>query len=214
MKKSNNLSAKYQKISSPTNVQKVKVVTVGDISVGKSSLALRFTKGYFEELYKPTVGAVFVFKTITEGNRKILFQIWDTAGQERFKSLVPMYLRDAKFALLIYDITDRKSFEAIPAWLNYVTRYAPPDIQVTLVANKIDLQEYQTVDTQFAKTFAEEQNISFEAVSAKTGENVEKLFNNLAKKLPPEVIVNKHSANHSIKLTDEKKSLTKCCHIR
>ncbi|GAB1600799.1 GTP-binding protein ypt5-like, partial [Argonauta hians] len=212
MKKSNYEHPKYQDISSPGNVQKVKVVTVGDISVGKSSLALRFTKGYFEDSYKPTVGAVFVFKTIMVGNRNILFQIWDTAGQERFKSLVPMYLRDAKFALLIYDITDQRTFEAIPSWLNYVTRYAPSDIQVTLVANKIDLLDNEPIDTQFAKTFADKHNICFEAVSAKTGENVEKLFNDLAQKVPPDIRVNKLPVNHSIKLTEEKKSIKKCCH--
>lgn len=209
----------YEKVV-PDIIQKVKVVTVGDISVGKSSLAMRFTKGIFEDQYKPTVGAVFVFRQMNYGRRRIIFQIWDTAGQERFKSLVPMYLRDAKFALLVYDVTDMNSYEAIPSWLQYIHKYAPPDIQIALVANKIDLIQTKTVDSQVAQEFAKTNGVIFEEVSAKTGANVDKLFTRLAKILPmekPETPPAKKKIPVNPKLylhDDEPISLSKCCKIK
>lgn len=213
-------NSSHEKVT-PGIIQKVKVVTVGDISVGKSSLAMRFTKGIFEDQYKPTVGAVFVFRTVNYGRRRVLFQIWDTAGQERFKSLVPMYLRDAKFVLLVYDITDMKSFEAVPYWLNYVTKYAPADIQIALVANKIDLNHMQSVDSQVAQQFAQENGAIFEEVSAKKGTNVENLFTRLAMTLPveePEKSTPKKKkipVNPKLYVNDaDRISFGKCCTIR
>lgn len=131
-----------------------------------------------------------------------------------------MYLRDAKFVLLVYDITDMKSFEAVPYWLNYVTKYAPPDIQIALVANKIDLSHMQSVDSQIAQQFAQENGAIFEEVSAKKGTNVENLFTRLAMTLPveePEKLTPKKKIPVNPKLyvnDDHRISFGKCCTIR
>eukprot|EP01098_Paradermamoeba_levis_P007793 TRINITY_DN3243_c0_g1_i2.p2 TRINITY_DN3243_c0_g1~~TRINITY_DN3243_c0_g1_i2.p2 ORF type:complete len:103 (-),score=32.72 TRINITY_DN3243_c0_g1_i2:40-348(-) len=91
----------------------VKVVLLGHTNVGKTSLALRFVENVFYEANVPTIGASFFSKNIVMGNNKLKLQIWDTAGQEKFKTLVPMYYRDAKAAILVYDITNVFSFERV-----------------------------------------------------------------------------------------------------
>ncbi|XP_052282122.1 uncharacterized protein LOC127879382 isoform X2 [Dreissena polymorpha] len=87
---------------------KLKVVLIGDISVGKTSIALRFVSNSFQDGYRATIGATYISKTAVIDDDVICFQIWDTAGQERYKSLVPMYLRGAHIAFIVYDVTERE----------------------------------------------------------------------------------------------------------
>ncbi|XP_045204904.2 uncharacterized protein LOC123557489 [Mercenaria mercenaria] len=166
--------------SSSENIYKLKVVLIGDINVGKTSLAVRFSQDKFDEKYKQTIGASFISKIAIVKSDVIHFQIWDTAGQERYKSLVPMYLRGTHIAFVVYDITNPGSFEHTGFWLDALRHHCDM-VTIVLVANKCDLQS--VVDESMALTYAEEHGLQFVTVSAKTGYNVERLFHSIGSKV-------------------------------
>ncbi|XP_052079164.1 uncharacterized protein LOC127717523 [Mytilus californianus] len=161
-------------------VIKVKVVVVGDAGVGKTSLAVRFTDNSFIQHYKQTVGASFCSRALDFKDKTVVFNIWDTAGQERFRSLVPLYLRDAGIALVVYDVSSPKSFENVESWLLQLQQYGPRDLKCALIGNKVDLEDdLREVPTQEGELLAEGHGLYFEETSAKTGEGIDKVFNDI-----------------------------------
>mmetsp|Transcript_4676 Transcript_4676/g.6916 ORF Transcript_4676/g.6916 Transcript_4676/m.6916 type:complete len:219 (+) Transcript_4676:118-774(+) len=164
---------------------KYKLVFLGDQSVGKTSLIKRFMYDSFDTSYKATVGLDFLSKTMYLDNRTIRLQLWDTAGQERFRSIIPSYIRNASVAIVVYDITDRKSFLSAPKWLDDVKKDRGNDVLIMLVGNKTDLAEEQRmVSTEEGQQFAKEWNVMFIETSAKMGYNVKALFSRIAESLP------------------------------
>ncbi|MEE8478850.1 MAG: GTP-binding protein, partial [Candidatus Neomarinimicrobiota bacterium] len=117
-----------------------KVVFLGDTSVGKSCLAVRFVRNDFFEFQEPTIGAAFLSKTMTYNNKRYKFEIWDTAGQERYRSLAPMYYRGARAAVIVYDITHEDSFKGAKSWIRELKKKTS-NCLIILVGNKIDLKE-------------------------------------------------------------------------
>lgn len=162
------------------NIIKLKVVLIGDVNVGKTSLAVRFTRDKFDQHLKHTIGASFITKVAIVHGDVISFQIWDTAGQERYKSLVPMYLRGAHIAFIVYDVTDQTSFRNVDFWLDALQHHGDMATAV-LVANKCDLES--AVDETMAVNYAMERGIQFVTTSAKTGYNVEQLFHSIGCKV-------------------------------
>lgn len=158
------------------HIHNIKLVLLGDMAVGKTSIALRFARGTFENNYKQTIGASFVKRVVEVNDYVINFQIWDTAGQERYMALVPMYLRGAQVALIIYDVTDKESFHNLEKWLLALESYSD-DTYIVLVANKCDLDF--VVPIKEAEQFADDRNLHFIQTSAKTGLNIDKLFNEI-----------------------------------
>ncbi|KAK3589749.1 hypothetical protein CHS0354_021075 [Potamilus streckersoni] len=167
--------------SSFVNIFKVKVVLVGDLGVGKTSIATRFVKGTFTPQYITTVGGSFLCKEVQMPDYTIVFHIWDTAGQERFRSLVPMYLRGAKAALVVYDVTNSESFKIANMWLKELHQHCTEDIKMVLVAAKCDLPS--AVDPSVAKEFATTNRMLYMETSSKTGLNVDKVFTMLASEI-------------------------------
>lgn len=126
----------------------LKFVIVGDSSVGKSCLLLRFADDQFNENYMTTIGVDFRFKTVKSGTKNVKLQIWDTAGQERFRTITNTYYKSAHAVILVYDITNLESFESIRNfWLDEVENYADPGTQLVLVGNKSDMKQDQVVTT-------------------------------------------------------------------
>mmetsp|Transcript_75319 Transcript_75319/g.140447 ORF Transcript_75319/g.140447 Transcript_75319/m.140447 type:complete len:203 (-) Transcript_75319:50-658(-) len=159
-----------------------KLVLLGDASVGKSCLVVRFAKGEFYEFQEPTIGAAFMTQTVNLNEVSVKFEIWDTAGQERYRSLAPMYYRGAAAAVIVYDISSKESYDAAKSW---VTELQNTDTLIALAGNKSDLPAQQRqVDREVAQAYAEEMNILFMETSAKDGQNVTELFNQIADKLP------------------------------
>jgi Ras-related protein Rab-5C len=159
----------------------VKVVLVGNTSVGKTCIAQMATSGVFGEESSPTLGASYISKLVRLDGRQVDLQIWDTAGQERYRGMTPMYFRGAHVALLAYSVTDADSFAAIDWWLESLGENAEPTVIICLAGNKCDLEAQRMVPTQSGQSKADEVGAMFYEVSAKTGDRIEELFIDLAK---------------------------------
>eukprot|EP00933_Yihiella_yeosuensis_P082064 TRINITY_DN95804_c0_g1_i1.p1 TRINITY_DN95804_c0_g1~~TRINITY_DN95804_c0_g1_i1.p1 ORF type:complete len:204 (+),score=59.51 TRINITY_DN95804_c0_g1_i1:65-676(+) len=167
--------------SGPPKVFHFKLVLLGDASVGKSCLVVRFAKGEFYEYQEPTIGAAFMTQTVSLPSEVVKFEIWDTAGQERYKSLAPMYYRGAAAAVVVYDITSKESFDAAKAW---VAELQSTDTLIALAGNKSDLEANRAIDKEVARAYAEQMGILYMETSAKSGQNVNELFHDIAVRLP------------------------------
>ena len=154
----------------------LKYVIVGDASVGKSNLLLRYTHGQFREEYQLTIGVEFGSSNITIDKNVFRIQIWDTAGQENFKSITRSYYKNSACALIVYDITRRVSFENLSDWIEDCKNSSPKTVFMVLVGNKCDLEENREVTEEEGKEFAERHGMLFFETSAKTGQNVKEVF--------------------------------------
>ena len=159
------------------DVQHFKLIFLGDQYVGKSSILNRFYQDKFEPDYQATIGLDFHSKNVNINGNTVRLLLYDTAGQEKFKSLIPMYIRDANIILVVYDITNKDSFTHTEHWVNETKDLKREDAIFVLVGNKIDLDENRAVTKKEAEDFATEKGFLFYEVSAKTGEQIEDLFN-------------------------------------
>lgn len=165
-------------------IVKYKLVFLGDQSVGKTSLLSRFMYDTFDTQYKATVGIDFMSKTMYLPDRTIRLQLWDTAGQERFRTLVPSYIRDSNVAVVVYDITDRKTFEQAHKWVDDVVTERQGQALIVLVGNKNDLGSERVVTQQEGEDMAKAVGGAiFMEASAMTGQNVKQLFKKIATEL-------------------------------
>jgi Ras-related protein Rab-6A len=167
-----------------SQVKKYKIVFLGDLSVGKTSIINQFMYGTFDPVHQPTIGIDFLSKTMYLDDRTIRLQLWDTAGQERFRSLIPGYIRDCSMAVVVFDITQKQSFLNIDKWIEDVRNERGGDVIIMVAANKLDLAERRTVSVEEIEKKSKELNVKMVEVSAKSGSNVKLLFRNLAQDLP------------------------------
>jgi len=161
---------------SEEDAQHFKIIFLGDQYVGKSSILNRFYQDKFEENYQATIGLDFHSKNVIINGNNVRLLLYDTAGQEKFKSLIPMYIRDANIILVVYDITNKDSFTHTEHWVNETKDLKRDDAIFVLVGNKLDLDENRVVTKKEAEDFATEQGFLFHEVSAKTGDQVQELF--------------------------------------
>ncbi|XP_028842064.1 ras-related protein Rab-26-like isoform X2 [Denticeps clupeoides] len=157
---------------------------VGDSGVGKTCLLVRFKDGAFlAGSFISTVGIDFRNKVLNIDGVKVKLQIWDTAGQERFRSVTHAYYRDAHALLLLYDVTNKSSFENIQAWLTEIHEYAQKDVVVMLLGNKADATQQRVVKREDGEKLAKEFGVPFMESSARSGLNVELAFVAIAREL-------------------------------
>ncbi|XP_010576296.1 PREDICTED: ras-related protein Rab-17 [Haliaeetus leucocephalus] len=160
-----------------------KVVLLGSMSVGKSSLAYRYVKNDFKELL-PTVGCSFFTQTLNLEVATVKFEIWDTAGQEKYHSVCHLYYRGAHAALLIYDITNKETLNKAKLWLRDLEKeFLPNEIVIALVGNKMDLAAEREVATQEGEEFARTKGLLFIETSAKSSQQVNDIFMAIAQEL-------------------------------
>jgi len=155
-----------------------KFIIIGDTGVGKSCLLLQFTDKRFQSVHDLTIGVEFGARLITLPVSKapIKLQIWDTAGQESFRSITRSYYRGACGALLVYDVTRRDTFTNVKRWLDEARINSNPEMCITLVANKCDLDSKRVISTAEGEAFAQLHGLNFVETSAKTAEGVEEVF--------------------------------------
>jgi len=188
-----------------------KILLIGDSGVGKSCLLLRFADDSWTETHISTIGVDFKIKTLEIDGKTVKLQIWDTAGQERFRTITSSYYRGAQGIILVYDCTDRESFNNVKQWMGEIDRYACENVNKLLVGNKCDLADEKTVDTNTAKDFAATFDIPFIETSAKTSANVEKCFVQMATAIKNRMSNTKPTSELSSIKVDQPKSHGKGC---
>lgn len=171
-------------LSDYTPLAKYKLVFVGNICVGKTSLINRFMYDTFDSNYQATIGIDFLSKTMYLGDRTVRLQLWDTAGQERFRCLIPNFIRDASLAVVVFDITNKQSFLDVDRWVDDLRTERGQEVIIVLVGNKTDLQEEREVTCEEAAVNAQRIGAAYIEASAKTGENVQQLFRHIVGTLP------------------------------
>lgn len=167
-------------------IPRYKLIFLGDQRVGKSCIIERFTNDTFtNEDYEATVGLDFKTKNVQIDNQDIRLLLYDTAGLEKFRSLLPMYTKDANIILLVYDVTIKDSFLHLSDWLNFLTeeKIDIKDKIFAVVGNKTDLNDRREVKAEEGEKFAEEKNFIFTEVSAATGDGINDLFDVILKEM-------------------------------
>ena len=158
-----------------------KVMLLGDASVGKTSLTLRYISGFFLEDLKLTIGVDFYSKTTDFNGKKVKLQIWDFGGEVRFRFLLSQYCKGANGAFFLYDITKSITLDHLPDWTQIIREHAG-DIPIMLIGSKKDLEEFRDVSTEEGDLAAKKYNLtSVMELSSKTGENVEQAFEIMTK---------------------------------
>ena len=188
-----------------------KVLLLGDTDVGKSSLILRYTEETFNSKLVNSIGVDFKMKKKEIDGKIIKVQIWDTAGHERFRSITYSYYRGANAIIIVFDITDKKSFLSITEWLKQIEKHAKENVFKFLVGNKSDLAEERKVTFEEAKEYADEHELPYIETSAKEGININELFESSIKSF---LSSNKYiGGDKNIKLNNQSTTSEKsdCC---
>ena len=160
-----------------------KMILIGDSSVGKSNILLKYLKDQFDPNSRATVGVEFGTKNITLNNKKIKIQIWDTAGQERYRSITSAYYKGAKGAFIVYDITRKTTFENIDKWIADLKTNGDSNISIVLIGNKSDLEEKREVTKEEGLKKSQDCKTAFLETSALNGDNVHKAFDELIEQI-------------------------------
>jgi len=158
-----------------------KILLLGDSGVGKSCIILRYIENTFSQNLMNSIGVDFKLKNIEIEGKRIKLQVWDTAGQERFRTITTSYYKGAQAIVVVYDITDKESFEHVKNWMADVDKFAKEGVLRILVGNKCDLEHQRVVTKENGKDLADKYGIQFMETSAKETINVDLLFENAAK---------------------------------
>ena len=184
-----------------------KLVLLGDSSVGKTSIATQFVNNAFSEFQDSTIGAAFLSKLLVVKGNRINFEIWDTAGQERYHSLAPMYYRNAKVILIVYDITSMASFEGAKKWLTEIRLSMKPDTHIIFIGNKIDREKNRMVKFEEVDRYCYQNGLEHYETCAKNKENIDNIFKTIASNLE----IDKKYIKRSNFVIEKPKKYNYCC---
>ena len=199
-----------------------KVIVIGNSSVGKTCITNQATKNFFPNKYQATIG-MEIYSLFLKIDKKIIkLQIWDTCGQEIYRSLITNFYRSSSLAIIVYSINKRESFKDLSLWIKELKLNNSPDIKIILVGNKLDLENERKIAYEEGKQFADDYGfIDFFETSAKTGENIKKMFIKIANILYEDHLKYSEkiscgskissSNNHQLKKKKKIKDNKKCC---
>ena len=192
--------------------EKIKLMVLGDSNVGKSSILTKYCKNQFFTKYITTIGIDFQTKYLNINNKKIKVQIWDTAGQERYRVVTKNYFNTSNGFIIIYDITDRGSFNNINNWMEQIESFIGKEVKCILFGNKNDLENKRDVQIEEGKELAKKYNCPFFETSAKEGNNIEEGFKEIIMEIIKGNKNSKANRNNSIILKSKKtKQKSNCC---
>ena len=187
----------------------MKIVLVGDTQVGKTCVLARLINREFKQNSQATVGAAFQNYFLQTATGSVQLQIWDTAGQEQYRSLAPMYYRAASVAIVFFDVTNLKSYQALQDWIDELAEKAPAQLHIVVVGNKVDLED-RIVSKKDAENFALSHGAAFYMeTSAKTGQGINELFQKVAKLQDTTDVITKQKEVKAVQI--ETKGKGKCC---
>ena len=178
-----------------------KIILIGNSGVGKSSILQRYIQKVFDDNYSCTIGVDFFMKSLNIGEKSIKLQLWDTAGTEKFRSITTGYYRGANAAFVVFDLTSKKSFNALNEWIQNYYKYSNPDSEksVVLIGNKSDLIEEREITEEEINNFVKDNNIKYFETSAKDGKNVDECFYYISEQLMKQY---ENKDNELVKRTD------------
>ena len=183
-----------------------KILLLGDSSVGKTCFFMRYIENTFQEIHMSTIGLESKIKTVDlDDGRTVKIQLWDTAGQERFHTITKNYYKTAHAIILIFDVTEKATYQNVKNWVEQIREEVSSKVVTVLVGNKIDDVENRKINKEEGEEMAKECGISYFECSAKTGENIDPIFNDLIKK----TIENYKVLEDATKLDSKKKSKKK-----
>ena len=189
-----------------------KILLLGDSAVGKTCFLKRYTDNTFQDAYLSTIGFDFKYKSITLKNGKtVKVQLWDTAGEERFRTIAKSYYRGAHGIILIYDVTNRKTFENIRKWLYQINEETSGKISILLIANKIDCVESRQVTKEEGKQMAKNNGLPIFEASAKDSTNVNESFQYLIEKISENDPKTEEHVQVTAKLNTSQQRKKNCC---
>ena len=152
-----------------------KLLLLGDSSVGKTSILLKYISNKFDESSISTMGVDYKDKIIDYNKFKIRLQIWDTSGEEKFRTITKNFYRNADGLLVVFDLTKKESFSHVQSWINEAEENNDK-LKIILIGNKLDLKDGRIVTIDVAKKFAEKNNLKYIETSAKDGTNINESF--------------------------------------
>ena len=155
----------------------LKYIIIGDEEVGKSNLLSHYIDDRFTSEYQSTIGVEFRAKNVVIRNTTYRIQMWDTSGKENFRAITRAYYKNSVCALVVYDISSRDSFNNVSTWIEDCRNNSSEKIFMVLIGNKSDLADKRQVSTEEGRELAEKYEMKFYETSAKTGENVNDIFN-------------------------------------
>ena len=185
-----------------------KILLLGDSTVGKTCFLLRYTDDTFLDLHMATIGLDYRLKTMILDDHKIVkVQLWDTAGQDKFRAITRNYYKGARGIILIYDVTNTKSYENIKKWINEIKEEISENVTIILIGNKIDNEAERKISKEEGEKLANDFHVQFFETSAKTGEGINESVFYLVQKIvetDPEI----KKRGKKLKIKNKKK---KCC---
>ena len=188
----------------------LKFIIIGDSSVGKSNILSVYNDGQFNEKLQPSIGVEFIAKNIEIEQTKFRLQIWDTAGQESFLSMTKVYYKNSCCAFIVYDITEKKSFNHVEFWLNELKNEAPESILYILIGNKNDLNEKRVISYEQGNEYAKKHKMMFFETSAKNKIEIDNIFKETVKCINKNIQEGKYDLNDDscgVKLCNFKKNV-------
>ena len=161
----------------------LKFLILGDITVGKTTLLLKYIDNFTPEIYISTLGVDYKTKNLVYNGTKVTLQIWDTAGQERYRVITKSFIKGTDGIIFMYDITQKESFINVKKWIEETEGENPGDVKKIIVGNKIDKEEDRQVTDEMKEKLSKEVDIDLIEVSAKKGIDVDKVFDILVEKI-------------------------------